>query len=137
MTALREVITGAADNLTAQNTVGLDCASAPKTNGRNLLAQYGTREWREAARALAVAELRSLARTAERDEGDFTGVPCNPLLTAKPEPTAPKDARVSQRPGRKSVKALHEIVPDFVKKRGASPKRITSAAQPHACSRNI
>lgn len=40
----------------------------------------GTPEWRTLARALCVSELEALARVAERDEGDFTGKPEDPML---------------------------------------------------------
>jgi len=46
----------------------------------NTSVSYGTHEWRELARALCQAEYEALERTAERDEGDFNGVPTSPLL---------------------------------------------------------
>lgn len=46
----------------------------------NLTAEAGSDEWRLIARALCAAELEALARVAERDEGDFTGKPENPLI---------------------------------------------------------
>jgi integrase len=46
----------------------------------NTTAIRGTDEWRQVARALCMSELESLARAAERDEGDFTGKPENPVL---------------------------------------------------------
>ena len=87
--ALRGVISGATDDQGLLETLGR-IAHQYRSTG-NLTAEIGTPGWREAVRALAVAELESLARTAERDEGDFTGQPSNPLLTAKPEPVAASD----------------------------------------------
>ena len=117
---LRAIISGAADDAGFQETVGW-IARKYESSG-NLTAQFGTPEWREAVRALAVAELESLARTAERDDGDFTGQPVNPLLTAKPEPVVAKDALTVRNLGPDSTKALSEIVPEFIKERGASPQ---------------
>lgn len=45
----------------------------------NMTAAVGSDEWRQVARALCVAEHESLARVAERDEGDFGGRPEHPL----------------------------------------------------------
>ncbi|MGM4980935.1 site-specific integrase [Rhizobium sp. 11_C7_N12_5] len=53
----------------------------------NTTATRGTDDWRQVARALCMSELESLARVAERDEGDFTGKPENPvLLQAEADP---------------------------------------------------
>ena len=46
----------------------------------NLDAEPGSPEWREIARALCHAELEALARSAERDEGDFSGTPATPII---------------------------------------------------------
>ncbi|HZG28512.1 MAG TPA: tyrosine-type recombinase/integrase [Ensifer sp.] len=46
----------------------------------NTTAIKGTPEWRTLARALCMSELEALARAAERDEGDFTGKPEDPML---------------------------------------------------------
>ena len=60
----------------------------------NLDAAVGSDEWRGIARALCIAELDSLERTAERDLGDFTGQPTAPLLVeaatadVEPEPVS-------------------------------------------------
>jgi integrase len=117
---LKRVVSGAADNQGFQEAVGW-IARQYESNG-NLRAPFGTAEWREAIRALAAAELESLARTSERDEGDFTGQPSHPLLTAKPEPVAIKDALSARIIGPDSTKPLSEIVPEFVKERSASPQ---------------
>ena len=51
----------------------------------NTTAEFGTAEWRTLARAMCISEYESLARVAERNEGDFTGRPEHPLLAnAKP-----------------------------------------------------
>ena len=68
------------------------------------------------------SELELLARGAERDEGDFTGQPTDPLLTAKPEPIVATDTLAARINSDSSTKTLSEIVPDFVKERGASPQ---------------
>src|ERR1700761_9066097 len=81
---LKTVISGAADNNEIRETLGV-VLRYYEVRG-HIKATPGSPEWREAARALAVAELESLARTFERDEGDFTGKPNNPLLTEKPRP---------------------------------------------------
>lgn len=46
----------------------------------NTTAIKGTDEWRSVARALCMSELEALARVAERDEGDFSGKPEDPVL---------------------------------------------------------
>jgi hypothetical protein len=51
----------------------------------NTTVVKGSSEWRTLARALCVSELEALARVAERDEGDFTGKPENPMLAAAVE----------------------------------------------------
>ena len=48
----------------------------------NTTAVKGTDEWRKVARALCMSELEFLERAFERDEGDFTGKPENPILAA-------------------------------------------------------
>lgn len=53
----------------------------------NTDARFGSPEWRELARALCQAEYEALERVVERDTGNFTGTPANPLI-ANAEPTA-------------------------------------------------
>ena len=118
--ALRDVISGATDDQGLLATLGR-IAHQYRSMG-NFTAEIGTPEWREGVRALAVAELESLTRTAERDEGDFTGQPSNPLLTAKPETITSSDPLALRILGPDSMKALSKIVPDFVKERGAGPQ---------------
>ncbi|NVO55106.1 integrase [Rhodobacteraceae bacterium B1Z28] len=63
----------------------------------NLDAAVGSTEWREIARALCHAELEALARSAERDEGDFTGTPTAPIIVnAKPLEKAPEPVSLKQ-----------------------------------------
>ncbi len=58
----------------------------------NLDAAPGSDEWRGIARAICASELEVQARSAERDDGDFTGQPVAPVLVAalqrsdEPEP---------------------------------------------------
>ncbi len=115
--ALRDVISGAADNQGFQATVG-HIAGTYQSNG-NLNAQFGTPDWREAVRALAAAELEALARTAERDEGDFEGQPTHPLLTTKPLAKDPLAARIL---GPDSEKPLSKILDDFIRERKLSDR---------------
>lgn len=44
------------------------------------IGERGSPEWRAAAQALCVSAYEALARTVERDEGDFTGKPEHPLI---------------------------------------------------------
>ena len=119
--ALRDVVSGAADNRDFPKML-LVIARYYQANG-NLGSAFGTPEWREAVRALAAAELESLARTAERDEGDFTGQPANPLLTAQPEQVVAKDAlAIRILDPDNSTKPLSEIVHDFIKERKPSDR---------------
>jgi len=46
----------------------------------NTTAEPGTDEWRILARAMCISEYEALSRVAERDEGDFTGQPSNPII---------------------------------------------------------
>jgi integrase len=126
---LRRVANGAADNVDSQEVVGWIVRKYQ--SGGNLRASFGTPEWRASIRALAVAELESLARTAERDEGDFKGQSSHPLLTAKAEPVATKDPLSVRIIGPDSTKVLSEFVPDFVKERGAGPQ------QNHDCKTTV
>lgn len=64
-----------------------------------LSVQRGSPEWRGLADALTRAEIEALERTVERDRGDFSGQPSDPLLTAPdPEPLySPSHGGSSQR----------------------------------------
>jgi integrase len=57
-------------------------------------AIFGSKDWRVLAIALCAAEFEAMARTAERDEGDFGGQPSHPLLTSA-EPVIAELPRVS------------------------------------------
>ncbi|WP_024898064.1 tyrosine-type recombinase/integrase [Brucella rhizosphaerae] len=63
----------------------------------NTTVVFGSDEWRTLARAMCVSELEALSRMAERDEGDYTGVPEHPLIasqaTAGSEPLEPVSLR--------------------------------------------
>lgn len=53
----------------------------------NTTAELGSDEWRTLARAVCISEYEALERIAERDEGNFSGRPSNPMLAnVKPEP---------------------------------------------------
>ncbi|WP_037317191.1 DUF6538 domain-containing protein [Ruegeria halocynthiae] len=63
----------------------------------NVDAAPGSNEWREIGRALCHAELDALARSAERDEGDFTGRPTAPIIVnAQPPENAPTPVSIKQ-----------------------------------------
>jgi integrase len=115
---LKRCTSGASSNDEMQTTVGWILRKF-QANG-NVDVETGTPEWREAARALALSELESLTRTAERDEGDFTGKPDHPLLTEKPKSVNPTDALSVRILGPDSTKTLTEILPLFLKERGAT-----------------
>lgn len=56
-------------------------------NDNRLELQRDTPDWRKLAEALTRAEIEALERTLERDRGDFSGQPSDPLLTSPdPEP---------------------------------------------------
>jgi integrase len=120
VTALRSVVTGAASNQDMLDTIGGFVNKYERSGNFN--AEFGTPAWREAVRALAVAELESLARTAERDDGDFDGAPKHPLLTEKPQPIVATDPLADRILGPDSTKPLSEIVHDFIKERKPSDR---------------
>ena len=82
----------------------------------------GTPKWRELAKSLAGVQLDALKRVAERDEGDFSGRPTHPLLTkAEPLPGDPLNTRIL---GPESHKTLAELLPGYLKERGAAAVRL-------------
>lgn len=116
---LRRAVSGAASDQELAQVVGWAVRKFEKAG--QFSAAPGSTQWREAATALAVAELESLQRTAERDEGDFNGKPEHPLLQPEPErPATPGDALAARIIDPASTKPLADIVPDFVKERRAS-----------------
>ncbi len=120
VTALKRCISGAATDQEMQAAVGIILRYFMVRG--NLNTEYGSVSWREAARAFAVAKLESLRRTAERDEGNFTGKPDHPLLTERPKAVDPKDALSVRILGPDSTKTLRELLPDFLKERGATDR---------------
>lgn len=115
---LRDVVGGSVDNQTVQETIGW-IAHKYAANG-NLKARFGSPDWRAALRALAVAELESLSRTAERDDGDFSGQPRDPLLSQKAELVPATDPLAARCLGPDSTKTLTEIAADYCRERKAS-----------------
>jgi integrase len=111
---LKAAVAGRADDAELEETVG-PWLRQYQANG-NVRAQIGTPEWRKAATAVAVAELESMRRAAERDEGDFTGKPVHPLLTDKPLDVAtdPLAVRIM---GPESMKPLSDLVSVFLNER--------------------
>ncbi|WP_176445299.1 DUF6538 domain-containing protein, partial [Maliponia aquimaris] len=84
---LREAVAGRASDAVLTALVGNEIEQF-RASG-NLDAQPGSMEWRAIARALCHGELEALAHMAERDEGDFTGVPASPIIVnAQPPETA-------------------------------------------------
>lgn len=59
----------------------------------NTTATFGSDEWRTLARAMCISDYEALSRTAERDEGDFTGKPEHPMLMAAEAAPAPADEK--------------------------------------------
>lgn len=88
---LREGIAGKLSDSDLVQTVGHFIAKYTRLG--HITADHGTGAWRDAARALCAAEYESLSRTAERDEGDYTGKPGHPLLSdlSEPEHVEPVD----------------------------------------------
>ena len=117
--ALKRSVIGAATDHELEEHVGR-VIRFYKANG-NLSAELGSREWREAAIALAVAELEALGRTIERDEGDFSGKPSHPILTDKPKIETPKDALAHRVMGPESTRPLSDLLPTIVADRKPSP----------------
>jgi len=55
----------------------------------NTTAAFGSREWRDLARAMCISEYEALNRVYERDNGDYSGQPSYPILRdAEPEAEA-------------------------------------------------
>jgi integrase len=112
--ALRSVIKGAASDQEIAKTAGW-MIEKYRRNG-HLEAEGGSPDWREAARALAAAELESLSRSAERDEGAFNGQPSHPILQEAPAPK-PGDPIEARRLSPDSGKTLNELLPLFLAER--------------------
>tara|TARA_R110002049_G_scaffold304075_5_gene499009 strand:- start:1441 stop:2991 length:1551 start_codon:yes stop_codon:yes gene_type:complete len=102
-------------------------------------AKTGTPEWRNLAMTLCFSEYEALARTAERDEGDYSGKPATPYLDI-PEEAAPapvplrqlfKDYIASRKlvgAGREAETRWAPVIEDLIKHVGHSDAlRITKA----------
>ncbi len=116
--ALKQAVAGSAPNDELAATVGR-IVRHYQARG-NTSVETGSPEWRELARALATAELEAWTRTAERDDGDFTGKPSHPILTEKPAPTTATDPLAARILGPDSVLPLSELVPKFLAERNIS-----------------
>ncbi|TIX89302.1 integrase [Rhizobium sp. P44RR-XXIV] len=77
---LREGVAGGLSDDSLETLVGRQIERFRRLG--NTTVVKGSSEWRTLARALCVSELEALARVAERDEGDFTGKPEDPMLAA-------------------------------------------------------
>ncbi|WP_127111710.1 DUF6538 domain-containing protein [Shimia sediminis] len=85
----REAVAGRADDVELGALVGAQIERFRAAG--NLDAEAGSPEWREIARAVCHAELESLARAVERDEGDFSGTPSSPIIRdTQPPENAPE-----------------------------------------------
>ena len=114
--ALRRATTGATSNAELNSVVGRIVRKFRQE--RHTAVLDNTPEWRELGRILAGAELEYLSRVAERDEGDFSGVPSLPALAAaKPMTADPQAARALQPD---SLKPLSSLVDTFTGERKAS-----------------
>jgi hypothetical protein len=76
--ALRRVASGRASDEEIRAAIGW--ALNKFTERRNTAVKPETVEWRQLARALANVQLEALARSAERDQGDWSGEPKLPVL---------------------------------------------------------
>ncbi|MBY2941423.1 DUF6538 domain-containing protein [Rhizobium ruizarguesonis] len=75
---LRDGIAGKLNDVALERLVGERIERYRRLGNTTVI--NGSDEWRTLARALCMSELEALARVAERDEGDFTGKPDNPIL---------------------------------------------------------
>lgn len=75
---LRSGIAGNLDDDALETLVGIRIERFRRLGNTTVIK--GSPEWRTLARALCVSELEALARVAERDEGDFSGKPEDPML---------------------------------------------------------
>ena len=83
---LRAGIAGRLDDSTLETLVGRLIERDRRLG--NTTVVFGSTEWRTLARALCVSELEVMGRAMERDEGDFTGKPEDPMLAAAVETDA-------------------------------------------------
>ncbi len=68
------------------NVKPVDAVIEQFVTGYRLPILRDTREWRELGLALMRAEMEALTRMLERDEGNYSGEPRDPLLRPKPDP---------------------------------------------------
>lgn len=92
---LREAIAGRASDQELADLVGVQIERFRRAG--NLDAKQGSDEWRVIARVLCQAEYETLARAAERDEGDYTGQLAAPMLRdAQPPENEPEPVILSK-----------------------------------------
>lgn len=78
---------GMAGRLTNEQLAELVGEQIETFRGRgNTTAEFGSEGWWLLARALCVSEYEAMARMAERDEGDFSGTPSDPVLSSTQMP---------------------------------------------------
>lgn len=114
---LKAAIIGKATNAELTALVGWIIAKF-RAGGHTKVVDH-TPEWRELARILANAELEFLARTMERDEGDFSGKPSLPALLETDKPIV-ADAQSARALQPDSLKPLSALVETFTGERKAS-----------------
>jgi hypothetical protein len=86
-----------------------------------LIAERGSPEWRSLAMTMARAEIEALKRTLERDRGDFTGQPLDPLV--KP---ATGLRRITAKPG----EGITEVLEVF---RQENPRKVSKSRIDEIC----
>lgn len=87
--ALRRVVSGAASDEEMAAIVGIDIDILRERGHVHVSPKSG--QWRELARIFASVHLEALARSRERDRGDYSGKPTLPLLSASAPPEALND----------------------------------------------
>ncbi|TCT12657.1 phage integrase family protein [Tepidamorphus gemmatus] len=115
--ALRRVAAGRAPNDEIAAVIGWAVDGFIERG--NARVAPGSAEWRQLARDLAGVQLETIKRSEERDRGEFGGKPTNPLLVETPDTaTDPLTARIISP---ESTKTLTDLLPEFIKERGAKP----------------
>lgn len=89
-----------------------------------LFVERSTPEWISLARHMMRAEIEALDRSLERDRGDFTGQPRDPLV--KP----PKSGRREQAEAAASGESIHEALEAF---RTENPRHVSKSRMDETC----
>lgn len=89
-----------------------------------LLVDQGTPDWVSLARHMMRAEIEALQRTLERDRGDYTGVPRDPLV--KPPSSPPRAEQEVAAEGESIVEAVEAF-------RKENPRNVSKSRIDEAC----